>query len=122
MAFKTLRLNMPTLDRLEVLEIKAMLDAVDDSWRHYNLDRVKRNGRLRTKYPCICWKWSLESPPPVDGMIPEFLFEPSMPFYGVEYLTWIPKPPMWLKEVVELDAREAWRNYWLDYPEKHPTI
>ncbi|OWY91044.1 hypothetical protein PHMEG_00040541 [Phytophthora megakarya] len=90
MAFKTLRLNMPTLDRLEVLEIKAMLDAVDDAWRDYNLDRVKRNDRLRTKYLYICWKWSLESPPPVDGRIPEFLFEPSMPLYGMKYLTWIP--------------------------------
>ncbi|OWZ20840.1 hypothetical protein PHMEG_0004702, partial [Phytophthora megakarya] len=31
-----------------------------------------------------------------------------------------PKTPMWLKEVAELDARETWRNYWLDCPEKHP--
>ncbi|OWY98952.1 hypothetical protein PHMEG_00030144 [Phytophthora megakarya] len=31
-------------------------------------------------------------------MIPEFLFEPTMPLYGMEYLTWIPKTPMWLKE------------------------
>ncbi|OWZ05207.1 hypothetical protein PHMEG_00022743 [Phytophthora megakarya] len=28
-----------------------------------------------------------------------------MPRYGMEYLTWIPKTPMWLKEVAELDAR-----------------
>ncbi|OWY96047.1 hypothetical protein PHMEG_00033787 [Phytophthora megakarya] len=27
---------------------------------------------------------------------------------------------MWLKEVAELDAREPWRKYWLDCPEKHP--
>ncbi|OWZ01074.1 hypothetical protein PHMEG_00027609 [Phytophthora megakarya] len=90
-------------------------------WNHdYNLDRVKRNDRLRTKYPYICWKWSLKSPPPVNGMIPEFLCEPSMPLYGMEYLTWIPKTPMRLKEVAELDAREPWRNYWLDCPGKHP--
>ncbi|OWY93091.1 hypothetical protein PHMEG_00037640, partial [Phytophthora megakarya] len=97
-----------------------MLDAVDEAWRDYNIDRVKRNDRLRTKYPYICWKGSLEAPPPVDGMISEFLFEPTMPLYGMEYLTWIPKTPMWLKEVAELDAREPWRNYWLDCPEKHP--
>ncbi|OWZ08986.1 Gag Polyprotein, partial [Phytophthora megakarya] len=119
MAYEALRLNTHNLDRLEILEIKAMLDAVDQAWRDYNLDSVKRNDRLRTKYLYICWKWSLESPPPVDGMIPEFLFEPTMPLYGMEYLTWIPKTPMWLKEVAELDAREHWRNYWLDYPEKH---
>ncbi|OWY99901.1 hypothetical protein PHMEG_00029018 [Phytophthora megakarya] len=101
MTFKALRLNMPTLDRLGVLEIKAMLDA-----RDYNLAHVNRNDRLRTKYPFICWKWSLESPPPVDSMIPEFLSESTMPLYGMEYLTWIPKTPMWLKE--------------LDCPEKHP--
>ncbi|OWY93557.1 hypothetical protein PHMEG_00037005 [Phytophthora megakarya] len=53
-------------------------------------------------------------------MIPEFLFEPTMPLYGMEYLTWIPKTPMWFKEVAEIDAREPWRNYWLDCPEKHP--
>ncbi|OWZ03757.1 hypothetical protein PHMEG_00024457 [Phytophthora megakarya] len=106
MAFRILRLNMPHLECLEVLEIKAMLDAVDDTWRDYNLDRVKRNDRLCTKYPYICWKWSLESPPPVDGTIPEFLFEPSMPLYGMEYLTWIPKTPIWLKEVAKIDARE----------------
>ncbi|OWY96699.1 hypothetical protein PHMEG_00032969, partial [Phytophthora megakarya] len=98
MAFRTLRFNMPNLDRLKVLEIKAMLDAVDDAWRDYNLDRVKRNDRLCTKYPYICWKLSLESPPPVDGMIPEFLFEPSIPLYGMIYRTWIPKTPVWLKE------------------------
>ncbi|OWZ11422.1 hypothetical protein PHMEG_00015552 [Phytophthora megakarya] len=120
MAFTTLRLNMPTLDGLEVLEIKAMPDTVDDAWRDYNLDRGKHNDRLRTLYPYICWKWSLESPPPVDGMIPEFLFEPSMPLYGIEYITWIPKTPMWLKEVVELDVRDPWRNYGLDCPGKHP--
>ncbi|OWY96231.1 hypothetical protein PHMEG_00033555, partial [Phytophthora megakarya] len=97
-----------------------MLDAVDEARRDYNIDRVKRNDRIRTKYPYVCWKWSLESPPPVDGMIPEFLFEPTMPLYGMEYLTWIPKTPMWFQEVAELDAREAWRNYWLDCPEKHP--
>ncbi|OWY96360.1 hypothetical protein PHMEG_00033387 [Phytophthora megakarya] len=107
MAYEALRLNTHNLDRLEILEIKAMLDAVDQAWRDYNIDRVKRNDRLRTKYPNICWKWSLESPPPVDGMIPEFLFEPTMPLYGMEYLTWIPKTPMWLKEVAELDARES---------------
>ncbi|OWY97059.1 hypothetical protein PHMEG_00032502 [Phytophthora megakarya] len=105
---------------LEILEIKAMLDAVDEAWRDFKIDRVKRNDRLRTKYHYICWKWSLESPPPVDGMIPEFLFEPTMPLYGMEYLTWILKTPMWLKEVAGLDAREPWRNYWLDCPEKHP--
>ncbi|OWZ03373.1 LOW QUALITY PROTEIN: hypothetical protein PHMEG_00024907 [Phytophthora megakarya] len=120
MAFRNLRLNMPHLDRLEVLEIKAMLDAVDDAWRDYSLDRVKRNDRLRTKYPYICWKRSLESPPPVDGMLPVFLFELSMPLYGMKYLTWIPKTPMWLKEVADLDAREPWRNNWLDCSEKHP--
>ncbi|OWY95995.1 hypothetical protein PHMEG_00033854, partial [Phytophthora megakarya] len=120
MAFETVRLNTHNLNRLEILEIKAMLAAVDEAWRDYNIRRVKRNDRLRTKYPYICWKWSLESPPPVDGMIPEFLFEPTMPLYGMEYLTWIPKTPMWLKEVADLDAREPWRNYWLDCPEKHP--
>ncbi|OWY97929.1 hypothetical protein PHMEG_00031424 [Phytophthora megakarya] len=120
MAFTTLRLNTSNFDRLEILEIKAMLGAVDDAWRDYNIDRVKRNDRLRTKYPYICWKWSLESPPPVDGMILKFLFEPTMPLYGMEYLTWIPKTPMWLKEVAELDAREPWHNDWLDCPEKHP--
>ncbi|OWZ08577.1 hypothetical protein PHMEG_00018853 [Phytophthora megakarya] len=53
-------------------------------------------------------------------MIPEFLFEPTMSLYGMQYLTWYSKTPMWLKEVTELDAREPWRNYWLDCPEKHP--
>ncbi|OWZ12273.1 hypothetical protein PHMEG_00014597 [Phytophthora megakarya] len=90
-----------------------MLDAVDDAWRDCNLDGVKRNDRLRTKYPYIFST-------PVDGMIPEFLCEPTMPLYGMEYLTWNPKTPMWLKEVAELDTREPWHNYWLDYPEKNP--
>ncbi|OWZ01043.1 hypothetical protein PHMEG_00027646, partial [Phytophthora megakarya] len=105
MAFTTLCLNMPSRDRLEVLEIKTMFDAVDDVGRGYNLDGVKRNDRFRTKYPYISWKWSLKFPPPVDGMIPGFPFEPTMPLYGMEYLTWIPKTPLWLKEVADLDAR-----------------
>ncbi|OWY98891.1 LOW QUALITY PROTEIN: reverse transcriptase [Phytophthora megakarya] len=53
-------------------------------------------------------------------MIPEFLFEPSIPLYGMKYRTWIPKTSVWLKEFAELDAREPWRNYWLDCPAKHP--
>ncbi|OWZ01084.1 hypothetical protein PHMEG_00027601 [Phytophthora megakarya] len=43
-----------------------------------------------------------------------------MPIYGFEYLTWIPKTAMWTCEVDKLDARETWRNYWVDFPEQYP--
>ncbi|KAG2891600.1 hypothetical protein PC115_g19129 [Phytophthora cactorum] len=53
------------------------------------------------------------------AITPEILFEPSMPGYSFEYLTWIPGSSYWLSHVLALDAAEPWHSGWVDAPAQH---
>ncbi|GMF46646.1 unnamed protein product [Phytophthora fragariaefolia] len=44
---------------------------------------------------------------------PEILLEPSVLQYSFETLTWAPSTAGWTVEVVDLDARQPWRNCWV---------
>ncbi|KAG6623123.1 Gag Polyprotein [Phytophthora cinnamomi] len=58
--------------------------------------------------------------PGFSEVTPEFMLEPTMPGYSLEYLPWEPKTVDWLSEVAALDAAEPWRNGWINVPEQHP--
>ncbi|KAE8998604.1 hypothetical protein PR003_g23617 [Phytophthora rubi] len=50
----------------------------------------------------------------------ETLLKPSYLQYSFEVLEWAPKTADWVAEVTELDARQPWRNCWIDDPASHP--
>ncbi|GMF47188.1 unnamed protein product [Phytophthora fragariaefolia] len=47
--------------------------------------------------------------------------QPSMLQYSFETLTWAPSTAAWTAEVVDLDARQPWRNCWIGLPAEHPS-
>ncbi|GMF48467.1 unnamed protein product [Phytophthora fragariaefolia] len=91
------------LDTPEYLETEV-------AWRAYNKARNLRADRLRLQIPNRFWVWCI---PDASGKIkcpPEILLEPSMLQYSFETLTWAPSTAAWTTEVVDLDARQPWRN------------
>ncbi|KAE8953073.1 hypothetical protein PF011_g32517, partial [Phytophthora fragariae] len=71
--------------------IKRDLDAAKAAWLEYAVDRTRRSDRLRAKIVHQVWEWAVSKSPKFAKVDPEVLFEPSMPGYSYEYLTWIPK-------------------------------
>ncbi|GMF47874.1 unnamed protein product [Phytophthora fragariaefolia] len=100
-------------DTPEYLETEA-------AWRAYNKARSLRADRLRLQIPKRFWVWCT---PDASGKIkcpPEILLEPSMLQYSFETLTWAPSTAAWTADVVDLDARQPWRNCWVGLPAEHP--
>ncbi|GMF38674.1 unnamed protein product [Phytophthora fragariaefolia] len=100
-------------DTPEYLETEA-------AWRAYNKARNLRADRLRLQIPKRFWVWCT---PDAGGKIncpPEILLEPSMLQYSFDTLTWAPSTAAWTAEVVDLDARQPWRNCWVGLPAEHP--
>ncbi|GMF30566.1 unnamed protein product [Phytophthora fragariaefolia] len=100
-------------DTPEYLETEA-------AWRAYNKARNLRADRLRLQVPKRFWVWCT---PDAGGKIkcpPEILLEPSMLQYSFETLTWAPSTAAWTAEVVDMDARQHWRNCWMGLPAEHP--
>ncbi|GMF18417.1 unnamed protein product [Phytophthora fragariaefolia] len=100
-------------DTPEYLEMEA-------TWRAYNKVWNLRADRLRLQIPKRFWVWCT---PDASGKIkcpPEILLEPSMLQYSFETLTWAPSTAAWTVEVVDLDARQPWRNCWVGLPADHP--
>ncbi|KAE9159542.1 hypothetical protein PF004_g31501, partial [Phytophthora fragariae] len=100
--------------------IKRDLDAAKAAWLEYAVDRTRRSDRLRAKIVHQVWEWAVSKSPKFAKVDPEVLFEPSMPGYSYEYLTWIPKTMNWVDEIADLDEAEPWRIGWIDVPEQHP--
>ncbi|KAJ8558584.1 hypothetical protein ON010_g8864 [Phytophthora cinnamomi] len=93
------------------------LDALKAAWSRYVVERNKRSDRLRAKVVPYIWKWGSSQDPGFSEVKPEFMLEPTMPGYSLEYLPWEPKTVEWLSEIAALDAAEPWRNGWIDVPE-----
>ncbi|KAE9272329.1 hypothetical protein PR003_g30238 [Phytophthora rubi] len=100
--------------------IKRDLDAAKAAWLEYAVDRTRRSDRLRAKIVHQVWEWAVSKSPKFAKVDPEVLFEPSMPGYSYEYLTWIPKTMNWVDEIADLNEAEPWRIGWIDVPEQHP--
>ncbi|KAE8915718.1 hypothetical protein PF005_g22177 [Phytophthora fragariae] len=45
---------------------------------------------------------------------------PTFLQYSFEVLEWVPRTADWVTEVAELDARQPWRNCWIDDPASNP--
>ncbi|GMF29475.1 unnamed protein product [Phytophthora fragariaefolia] len=94
------------------------VDAAKDLWLAYVRERAQRSDRLRQKLICTLWEWCLSDRfPDVET---ELMFEPSMPGFSLEHLTWAPKTADWVSELSELEEREPWRNGWTEVPAQHP--
>ncbi|POM68479.1 LOW QUALITY PROTEIN: Hypothetical protein PHPALM_15358 [Phytophthora palmivora] len=50
----------------------------------------------------------------------EVLLEPTYLQYPFEVLDWAPTTDDWVRELRDLDARQPWRNCWVDAPAEHP--
>ncbi|GMF30870.1 unnamed protein product [Phytophthora lilii] len=100
--------------------IRRELEAARAKWVVYLADRTKRCDRLRVKLVYKMWRWAVDENPALADIPPEVLFEPSIPGYSFEYLTWIPKSSAWLSEVSALDELQSWRTGWVGAPALHP--
>ncbi|GMF49026.1 unnamed protein product [Phytophthora fragariaefolia] len=99
-------------DTPEYLETEA-------AWRAYKKARNLRADCLRLQIPK---RFSVWCTPDASGKIkcpPEILLEPSMLQYSFETLTWAPSAAAWTAEVVDLDARQPWRNCWVGFAAEH---
>ncbi|GMF33422.1 unnamed protein product [Phytophthora lilii] len=100
--------------------IRRELEAARAKWVVYLADRTKRCDRLRVKLVYKMWRWAVDEDPALADIPPEVLFEPSIPGYSFEYLTWIPKSSAWSSEVSALDELQPWRTGWVGAPALHP--
>ncbi|GMF47881.1 unnamed protein product [Phytophthora fragariaefolia] len=100
-------------DTPEYLETEA-------AWRAYNKARNLRADRLRLQIPKQFWVWCTPDAGNKIKCPPEILLEPSMLQYSFETLTWVPSTAAWTAEVVDLDARQPWRNCWVGLPAERP--
>ncbi|KUF84451.1 hypothetical protein AM587_10002084 [Phytophthora nicotianae] len=84
--------------------------------------RSARADRLRNMYQLQYLKWSLESASTSQRSLicPEMIIEPSVPWYPVENLPFVPKTTDWLAEVNALVDRQPWRANWVYRPFDHP--
>ncbi|GMF49699.1 unnamed protein product [Phytophthora fragariaefolia] len=98
--------------------LRSSVDAANDRWLAYVRERAQRSDRLRQKLICTLWEWCLSDGfPDVET---ELMFEPSMPGFSLEQLTWTPKTADWVSELSALEERESWRNGWTEVPAQHP--
>ncbi|GMF38627.1 unnamed protein product [Phytophthora lilii] len=65
------------------------------------------------------WRWAVDEDPALADIPPEVLFEPSIPGYSFEYLTWVPKSSAWLSEIAAFDELQPWRTGWVGAPAQH---
>ncbi|KAG7376543.1 hypothetical protein PHYPSEUDO_013203 [Phytophthora pseudosyringae] len=72
------------------LQIKMELERVKALWYKYDKNRIKRCDRLRVKLVYTIREWCVINDTKLEDILPEVLFEPSVPGYSLEYLTWIP--------------------------------
>ncbi|GMF30726.1 unnamed protein product [Phytophthora lilii] len=100
--------------------IRRELEAARAKGVVYLADRTKRCDRLRVKLVYKMWRWTVDEDPALADIPPEVLFEPSIPGYPFEYLTWVPKSSAWLSEAAALDELQPWRTGWVGAPAQHP--
>ncbi|OWY97437.1 hypothetical protein PHMEG_00032025, partial [Phytophthora megakarya] len=83
----------------------------------YNKERADRADNLRSFLPGRMWPWCVVP----DATLPiETLLDPTLPFYTIENLMWVPGSEDWCAEAALVDPSEPWRVHWLTCPEQHP--
>ncbi|KAE9177658.1 hypothetical protein PF004_g25712 [Phytophthora fragariae] len=102
----------------EVAELHAL-------WLQYRLVRKRRSDALRALmtfltedlYSAAMKNLNGLAAPKVDA---ELFFEPSVPFYPLVNLSWIPPGKDWCGAADSVDRFETWRTWWLIDPAEHP--
>ncbi|KAE9296043.1 hypothetical protein PR003_g23853 [Phytophthora rubi] len=90
------------------------------SWRTYSRGRNLRADRLRQQMVKRLWTGCIEYDREPRQFHTETLLEPTFLQYSFEVLEWVPRTADWVTEVAEVDARQPWRNCWIDDPASHP--
>ncbi|KAE8902761.1 hypothetical protein PF005_g24178 [Phytophthora fragariae] len=89
-------------------------------WQEYVRGRNLRADRLRQQMVKRLWTGCIEYDREPRQFHTETLLEPTFLQYSLEVLEWAPRTSDWIAEVNELDARQPWRNCWIDDPASHP--
>ncbi|OWZ05655.1 hypothetical protein PHMEG_00022219 [Phytophthora megakarya] len=104
-------------DAGERRKFKVALERLKKVWFTYNKERADRADNLRTFLPGRMWPWCVGP----DATLPiETLLDPTLPFYAIENLMWVPGSEDWCAEAALVDKSEPWRVDWLTCPEQHP--
>ncbi|KAE9268359.1 hypothetical protein PR003_g31475 [Phytophthora rubi] len=90
------------------------------SWQAYSRARNLRVDRLRQEMVKRLWTGCIEYDREPRQFHTETLLEPTYLQYSFEVLEWTPRTANLIAEVNELDARQPWRNCWIDDPASHP--
>ncbi|ETM98169.1 hypothetical protein PPTG_19769, partial [Phytophthora nicotianae INRA-310] len=101
---------------------RALLKAKRKLWRSYVTDRNKRADRLRIMYRDQYMQWCMESATATRRTFirPEMIFEPTIPPYPIENMSFVPRSTDWLSEVPTLDDRQPRRAGWMNAAHQHP--
>nr|KAE8925276.1 hypothetical protein PF009_g24514 [Phytophthora fragariae] len=102
----------------EMAEIHAL-------WVQYRLARKPRSDALRALmsfltddlYSAVMHTSNGLAAPKADA---ELFFEPSVPFYPLVNLSWIPSGKDWRGAAESVDRLETWHTWWLTDPAEHP--
>ncbi|OWZ07091.1 hypothetical protein PHMEG_00020560 [Phytophthora megakarya] len=106
-----------TKDTDERRKFKVALECMKKVWFTYNKERTARADNLRTFLPGRMWPWCVCP----DATLPiETLLDPTLPFYTIENLMWVPGSADWCAEAALVDKSEPFRVDWLTCPEQHP--
>ncbi|OWY97743.1 hypothetical protein PHMEG_00031653 [Phytophthora megakarya] len=101
-------------DADERRKFKVALERLKKVWFTYNKERADRGDNLRT---FLMWPWCVGP----DTTLPiETLLDPTLPFYTIENLMWVPGSEDWCAEAALVDKSEPRRVDWLTRPEQHP--
>ncbi|OWZ11841.1 hypothetical protein PHMEG_00015077 [Phytophthora megakarya] len=104
-------------DPEEHRKFKLALERLKKVWFKYNKERADRADNLRTFLPGRMWPWCIGP----DATLPsETLLGPTLPFYTIENLMWVPGSADWCAEVELMNNSELYRVDWLTCPEQHP--
>ncbi|OWZ17153.1 hypothetical protein PHMEG_0008946 [Phytophthora megakarya] len=93
-------------DPEEHRKFKLALDRLKKVWFTYNKERVDRAGNLRTFLPGRMWPWFVG----LDASLPiETLLDPTLSFYTIENLMWVPGSADWCVEAaLPEDIDSSW--------------
>ncbi|KAE8970846.1 hypothetical protein PR001_g20310 [Phytophthora rubi] len=110
----------PNAQDLAILVQSLRVIRLRQLWREYSRGRNLRADRLRQQLVKRLWTGCIEYNREPRHFYTETLLEPSYLQYSFEVLEWAPRTADWIAEVTELDARQPWRNCWIDDPASHP--
>ncbi|KAE9314090.1 hypothetical protein PF008_g19559 [Phytophthora fragariae] len=94
-------------------------------WLQYRLVRKRRSDALRALMTVLTEDLYSAAMKMLNGLAApeadaELFFEPSVPFYPLVNLSWIPSGKDWCDAAASVDRFETWRTWWLTDPAEHP--